>query len=126
MVEKIAGLARLLATLLAIIAGFVALPANVNVALALVVLGLITGLRYSAEAAGRLFLVVLVLPLVGSALAVIPQVGDNLQTAALNIALAAAAAAATAIAMRLFNNSKADLGAWTAKSDGGKAAAAAS
>src|SRR5690606_19858441 len=65
MVSKIAGLARLLATLLAIVAGFIAIP-GLNVALVLVVLGLIAGLAYGSEEAVRLFLVVLVLPIVGA------------------------------------------------------------
>ena len=72
MLQKIGGLARIIATLLAIVAGLVALPGNLNVPLVLVVLGLIAGLVYAAEDAGRLFLVVLVLPVVGAALGVIP------------------------------------------------------
>jgi hypothetical protein len=112
MLEKIGGLARLLATLLAIVAGFMALPANINVALVLVVLGLIAGLRYKPEEAMSLFLVVLVLPLAGLALNAIPQIGDNLNMVFNNIALAAAAVAATVIAMRLYNNTRADLMAW--------------
>jgi hypothetical protein len=114
MLEKIAGLARIVATLLAIVAGFVTIP-NINVALVLLVLGLVAGLRYAADDAPRLFLVVLVLPVVGAALAVIPQVGDRLGAAALNIALAAAGAAATVIVLRLFNNSKDDVSALTGK-----------
>ena len=122
MLEKIGGLARLLATLLAIVAGFVAIP-NVNVALVLVVLGLIAGLRYKPEEAMSLFLVVLVLPLAGLALATIPEIGDKLNAVFNNIALAAAAVAATVIAMRLYNNSRADLAAWMPA--GGGAAATA-
>ena len=123
MLEKIGGLARLLATLLAIVAGFVALPGNINVALVLVVLGLIAGLRYKPEEAMSLFLVVLVLPLAGLALATIPEIGDKLNAVFNNIALAAAAVAATVIAMRLYNNSRADLAAWMPA--GGGAAATA-
>jgi hypothetical protein len=108
MVKSIAGLARLLATLLAIVAGFVAIP-SLDVALALVVLGIIAGLGYAADQAGKLFLVVLVLPAVGTALATIPAIGAQLNAVALNVALAAAGVAATVIAMRLFNNSKDDV-----------------
>jgi hypothetical protein len=115
MVERIAGLARLLATLLAIVAGFVAIPGNINVALVLVVLGIIAGLKYSQEQLPGLILVVLGLPIAGAALTTIPQVGDKLQAACLNIALAAAGVAVTVIAMRLFNNSKDDIGAWAGK-----------
>jgi hypothetical protein len=112
MIEKIAGLARLLATLLAIVAGFVAVPANLNLPLVLVVLGLIAGLRYRPDELVALFLVVLVLPLAGLALGTIPEIGDNLNAAFNNIALAASAVAATVIIMRLFNNSRNDLMAW--------------
>ena len=122
MLEKIGGLARLLATLLAIVAGFVAIP-NVNVALVLVVLGLIAGLRYKPEEAMSLFLVVLVLPLAGLALATIPEIGDKLNAVFNNIALAAAAVAATVIAMRLYNNSRADLAAWMPAGSGAAATA---
>jgi hypothetical protein len=114
MVKKIGGLARLIAVLLAIIAGFVALG-NIDVALLLVVLGLIAGLAYDDDGAIRLFLVVLVLPMVGGALSNIPQIGGQLNDVALNIALAAAGAAATVIAIRLFNNAKADVTGFTAK-----------
>lgn len=110
MVGKIAGLARLIATLLAIVAAFVpAAMANFNIALVLVVLGIIAGLGYAADQAVRLFLVVLVLPAVGSALSNIPAIGAQLNAVAVNIALAAAGVAATVIAMRLFNNSKDDV-----------------
>lgn len=121
MLDKIGGLARLIATVLAIVAGFVAIPANINVALVLVVLGLIAGLRYKPEEAMSLFLVVLVLPLAGLALGTIPEVGDKLNAVFNNIALAASAVAATVIAMRLWNNSKADLGAWMPSASGAAA-----
>jgi len=124
MLEKIGGLARLLATLLAIVAGFVALPGNINVALVLVVLGLIAGLRYKPEEAMSLFLVVLVLPLAGLALGMIPEIGEKLTAVFNNIALAAASVSATVIAMRIYNNCRADLGAWMPS--GGGAAATAS
>jgi hypothetical protein len=124
MVDKIAGLARLVATLLAIVAGFIALP-NVNVALVLVVLGIVAGLGYAADQAVRLFVVVLVLPAVGTALATIPAVGAQLNAVALNIAMAAAGIAATVIAMRLYNNSKDDITRLAGSGDA-KAAKAAS
>ncbi|MBO0750148.1 MAG: hypothetical protein J2O44_06950 [Porphyrobacter sp.] len=108
MVDKIAGLARLIATLLAIVAGFVAIP-NLNVALALVVLGLVAGLKYKPENLLGLFFVVVSLPLVGAALANIPAIGAQLNAVALNIELAAASVAATVIAMRLYNNSVDDV-----------------
>lgn len=114
MVKKIGGLARVIAIVLAIVAGFIAIP-NVDVALILVVLGLIAGLAYEDENALRLFITVLVLPAVAGALSNIPEIGGQLADAALNVALAAAGAAATVIAIRLFNNSKADVTGLTAK-----------
>lgn len=122
MVKSIAGLARLIATLLAIVAGFVAIP-SLDVTLALVVLGIVGGFTYAADQALRLFLVVLVLPAVGAALAAIPAIGAQLDAVALNIAVAAAGAAATVIAMRLFDNSREDLAGLTAL--GGSSAATA-
>jgi hypothetical protein len=115
MIKKIAGIARILAELLAIVAAFVAIP-NIDVALILVVLGLIAGLEYDEQdSVVRLFLVVLVLGPVSGALGTIPEIGDELGTVAFNIALAAAGASATVIAVRLFKNAKDDLSRLTAK-----------
>jgi hypothetical protein len=123
MVDKIAGLARLIATLVAIVAGFVAIP-NVNIALVLVILGLIAGLKYEQEKLVALALVVIVLPLVGAALANIPAIGAQLNAVALNLQVAAAAIAATVIAMRLFNNSRDDVTSLTASSAAASTASA--
>jgi hypothetical protein len=114
MVKKVAGLARLLAIVLAIVAGFVAIP-DIDVALILVVLGLIAGIAYDDTGAIRLFLTVLVLGPVAGAMGAIPEIGDELGSVALNVALAAAGAAATVIAIRLFNNSRADVTGFTAR-----------
>jgi len=114
MVGKVGGLARALAIILAIIAGFVLIP-NVNVALILVVLGLFAGLVYDEETTLRLFIVILVLPVVANALTNIPAVGVQLGAAAVNVALAASGAAATRIAMRLYQMVKGDLMGLAAK-----------
>ena len=114
MLNKLSGIARLLALVLAIVAAFVALG-GLNVALALVVLGLIGGLGFDDNNAVRLFVVVIVLPAVGAALANIPAIGEQLNTVASNIATGAAGVAATVIALRLFNNTKNDLAGLTAK-----------
>lgn len=102
MIGKVAGLARALAILLALVAGFVTIP-NLDVALVLVILGLIGGLAYTEDTVMRLILTVLVLPVVGAALSNIPAIGEQLGNVAMNVALAAASAAATVIAIRLFN-----------------------
>ena len=95
---------------------------NFNVALVLVILGLVAGLKYKPESAIGLFLVVLTLPVVGKALEAIPAIGGKLDAVALNIDLAAAAVAATVIAMRLFNNSKDDVTSVVGSDGGAKAA----
>ena len=123
MVDKLAGAARLVATLLAIIAGFVPI-ANFNVGLVLVILGLIAGLKYRAESMIALFLVVLTLPFVGRALEIIPTIGGKLDAVTANLEIAAAAIAATVIAIRLFTNSRADLTSIVANDQSAKAAAA--
>ena len=125
MIDKIAGLARLIATVLAIVAAFVAIPATVNVTLVLVILGLIAGLKYRPEGTMTLLLVVVALPLVGAALANIPAIGAQLNAVALNIEVAAAAVAATVIAMRLYNNSRDDVAAFAGMAGGTAAAASA-
>lgn len=102
MVGKVANLARALGILLAIIAGFIVIP-GLNVALVLVVLGLIGGLAYAADEAVRLYISVLVIPVIGMALANVPAIGGHLAAAATNVALCAAGAAATVLAIRLYN-----------------------
>jgi hypothetical protein len=102
MLMKIGGLARALAILLAIVAGFMALT-MMNVPLTLVVLGLVAGL---AMAEDRLLLsaaIVIALPIVGAALTHIPAIGAQLNAVALNLQLAMAGALATSIAIRLYH-----------------------
>ncbi|HEY7806060.1 MAG TPA: hypothetical protein VIC34_02565 [Croceibacterium sp.] len=123
MVDKVAGAARLLATLLAIVAGLVPIG-NLNVALVLVILGLVAGLKYRAESMIALFLVVLTLPIVGRALEIIPTIGGKLNAVALNIDLAAASVAATVIAIRLITNSRDDVTSIIASDSAAKPAAA--
>ena len=102
MLTKIGGLARTLAILLAIVAGFMALN-MMNVPLALVVLGLVGGL---ATAEDRLLLstvTLIALPIVGAALTHIPTIGAQLNAVALNLQMAMAGALATSIAIRLYH-----------------------
>jgi hypothetical protein len=111
---KVAGLARALAILLALVAAFVPL-AGLNTALVLVVLGLIAGLAYGEDSVVRLLLTVLVLPAVGSALGNIPVIGSQLSAFAGGLGLAAASAAATVIAIRLYHLVKDGIMGLTAK-----------
>lgn len=102
MVMKIGGLARALYILLAIVAGFVALN-MMNVPLALVVLGLISGLSLPEDRAVIAGVSVIVLPIVGTALTHIPSIGAQLNAVALNLQMAMAGALATAIAIKLYH-----------------------
>ncbi|MGH6786541.1 MAG: hypothetical protein ACREBO_06895 [Novosphingobium sp.] len=108
MIGKISGLARALAVVLALVAAFVQLGA-LDVALVLVVLGLIAGISYDAEATTRVILTTLVLPMVAIALGHIPEIGAQLGAFAGNLALATAGAAAMAIMIRIFGLVRDDL-----------------
>jgi hypothetical protein len=102
MLMKIGGLARTLAILLAIVAGFMALN-MMNVPLVLLVLGLIGGLAMTED---RLLLstaTVIALPIIGTALTHIPAIGAQLNAVALNLQMAMAGALATSIAIRLYH-----------------------
>ena len=100
--NKLSGLARALGILLAIVAGFVAIPGGLNVTLVLVVLGLIAGLTTPDDRFVTVLLYVAVLPLVGTALGNIPAVGTQLSAVMGGLALLAAGAAATGVATRLY------------------------
>ena len=100
MLNKVASLARAVALVLAVVAAFVAIPAQVP--LILLVLGIIAGLNYGADDFARLALTVLALPVIGAALGLIPTIGMQLTAVAANTALAVAGALATRMAIRLY------------------------
>ena len=114
MIGKITGLARALAILLAVIAGFVAIP-GLNVALILVILGLIAGISYGDDSRVGLMVTAIALPLAAVALGNLPVLGAQLSAALGNVGLTAAAAVASSVAIRLFNLVKGDLMGLTAK-----------
>ena len=101
MLMKISGLARALAILLAVVAGFVALN-MMNMPLTLVVLGLIAGLSLPDERLVIALASVIALPIVGTALAHIPAIGAQLNAVTLNLQMAIAGSVATAMALRLY------------------------
>ena len=101
MLNKIGGLARALYILLAIVAGFVALG-TMNVALVLVVLGLIAGISMPKERMVLAGVAVVALPLVGAALGQIPTVGPQLTAVCANLAIGVAGAFATALAITMY------------------------
>lgn len=114
MLNKVSSLARALSIILAVVAGFVALG-ELNTALALVVLGLISGISMPTERMMGVGVTVLVLPAVGAALGNVPAIGAQLGAVAGNVALTAAAALGAALALYLFNMVKTDLMGLTAK-----------
>ena len=101
MLKKIGGLARALYILLAIVAGFVALG-MMNVALILVVLGLVAGLAVARDRLILAMVAVVALPLIGAALGNIPMIGAQLNAVMGNLALGVAGSAATALAIFLY------------------------
>ncbi len=108
MLGKICGLARALAIILAVVAGFVAIP-GLDVTLTIVVLGLVAGICYTEDSLRGLILLALVLPLSGVALAHLPMVGAQLSAVAGYMALGAASAVASCVALLTFNTLKGDL-----------------
>lgn len=101
MLNKLSGLARSLYIVLAIVAGFVAMG-GMNVALGLVVLGLIAGISMPRERMVLAGVSVLALPVVGAALGNIPAVGAQLTAVTGNLALGIAGALATAFAIFMY------------------------
>jgi hypothetical protein len=105
---KLTGLARALGILLAIVAGFIVIP-GINIALALVALGLIAGITMPEDRFIPVALYLIVLTIVGTALGNIPMIGAQLGAVTGGLALVAAGSIASAIAIRLFGLVKGDL-----------------
>ena len=124
MTMKIGGLARALAILLAIVAGFMALN-MIDVPLVLLVLGLVAGLALTDERMVVNVALVIALPLIGAALAHIPTIGAQLNAVAINLQMAMAGAVATAVAIRMYHLTVGGLMGVTGMAPGGTAAAAA-
>jgi hypothetical protein len=124
MLMKIGGLARALAIILAIVAGFVALN-MMNVPLALLVLGLIAGLAMPDDRIILATVTLIALPIVGTALTHIPTIGAQLNNVALNLQLAIAGTVATAIAIRLYHLTMDGIMGLAGSAGAGSAAAAA-
>ena len=101
MLNMVSGLARTLYIILAIVAGFVAIG-TMNVALILVVLGLIAGLTLPAERQLLATATVIALPIVGAALSNIPTIGQQLNAVMANLQMGVAGAVTTALAIRLY------------------------
>jgi hypothetical protein len=102
MINKIGGLARVLYILLAIVAGFVALG-GLNVAMILLVLGLIAGMSMPRDRMVLAGVILIALPIVGTALGTLPAIGAQLAAIMVNLQMALAGAMATAIAMLCYD-----------------------
>jgi len=102
MLTKISGLARALAIILAIVAGFMALN-MMNVPLTLLVLGLIAGLAMPEDRLVLSTVTLIALPIIGTALTNIPTIGAHLNSVALNIQMALAGSLAMSIAIRVYH-----------------------
>jgi hypothetical protein len=101
MLTKISGLARALYIVLAIVTGFVALGA-MDVALVLVVLGLIAGIAMTKENYVPAAATAIALPIIGAALGHIPAIGGQLSAVATNLQMGVAGALASALALVLY------------------------
>ena len=116
MLNKVSAVARVVGLLLAIVAGFMPGLAF-NVALILVILGLLSGISMPRDRIVNVGVVVLVLPAVAAALAHLPAIGEQLGGVAGGIALFGAASLASAIALSLFNRAKEDVTGLGKKTD---------
>jgi hypothetical protein len=108
MLGKISGLSGAVGVLLAVIAGFVAIP-NLDVGLVLVVLGLLGGITAGTEGIVPRVVAAIGYPVIGAALAHLPMVGDKLNAVTGNLALGVSGAAASAIAIFLYGKVKGEL-----------------
>src|SRR3954447_22384985 len=124
MLMKIGGLARALAIILAVVAGFFAIN-MVNVPLVLVVLGLIAGLAMTEDRLVLSTVTLIALPIIGTALGTIPSIGAQLGAVCGNLQMAIAGALATTIAMRLYHMTMDGVMGLTGMAGGGTAATAA-
>ena len=107
MLNKVSAVARIVGLLLASVAGFMP-NLGFDVALILVVLGLLSGISMPRERIVNVGVVVLVLPAVAAALAHLPMIGAQLGGVAGAVALFGAASLASAIALSLFNRARED------------------
>ncbi len=100
--EKFGGLAAALGVVLAIVAGIVTIP-GIDIGLVLLLLGVVGGIAADQDGAIRVYLAVLVLPVIGTALGVVPFAGEQLGAIFGNLAIAVAGIATSLVARRLYD-----------------------
>jgi hypothetical protein len=123
MLKKISGLARALYILLAIVTGFVALG-TMDMALIIVVLGLIAGLSMGQDRLILAGVCALILPIIGAALGHIPTIGAQLTAVTANLQMGVAGALASAMAIFLYGLVMDGVTGLMGSGSGGTAAAA--
>ena len=123
MLKKISGLARALYILLAIVTGFVALG-TMDMALIIVVLGLIAGLSMGQDRLILAGVCALILPIIGAALGHISTIGAQLTAVTANLQMGVAGALASAMAIFLYGLVMDGVTGLMGSGSGGTAAAA--
>lgn len=123
MLTKVSALSRALYILLAIVAAFVAMG-GMNVALILVVLGLIAGISMEKENYVAAAATAIALPIIGGALANIPSIGTQLTAICANLQMGVAGALASALAIVLYKLVMGGVMGMAGAGAGGKAATA--
>ena len=101
MLNMVSGLARTLYIVVAVVTGFVALG-TMDMALVLVVLGLVAGITLPENRYVTAAVTVIALPFLGTALGHIPAIGAQLGAACTNLQLGMAGAVVTAMVIRLY------------------------
>ena len=124
MLNKISGLARTLYIVLAVVAGFVALG-KMDIALVLVVLGLIAGISLPNERMVLAGVAIVALPIIGTALAHIPAIGAQLNAVTANLQMGMCGSLACAMAIALYHLAMDGVMGMAGSSTGRVAAAAA-
>lgn len=125
MLNKVSGLARTLYIVLAIVAGFVVLG-TLDMALVLVVLGLIAGISMPRDRMVLAGVTIVVLPVLGAMLGHIPTVGTQLTAVMANLQIGMAGAFAMAMLIALYELAMDGVTGMTgAGASGGRKAAAA-
>lgn len=109
MIARISALARILNTLLAVVAGLVAIP-GLDVTTTLIVLGLIAGLTYR-EGNQLMFLAIaaIVLPLLAGVLSGFPGIGTQLAAIATNLGIGIAGGVVSAVALSIYDTIRKDV-----------------
>lgn len=105
--DKICGLARALAIVVAVVAAFVTVP---QVATVLILLGVVAGITNTPEDRMRLFLITTVLILGAKSLDAIPGVGTYLAVIFGNLGMGTLGASLTGIVLGIYHRVMADWG----------------